>query len=110
MLLIASPGLAAFAVFLYWGAHDGGYAVTAWLPGALLLLGATRGNALGFVGAMLESMFAGIKTNKMFGGGSAEDMYRSLMTQEYGKAVAARGTLGIADTIKREMLRMQEAH
>jgi flagellar protein FlgJ len=64
----------------------------------------------GFVGAMLESMFAGIKTNKMFGGGSAEDMYRSLMTQEYGKAVAASGTLGIADTIKREMLRMQEAH
>lgn len=64
----------------------------------------------GFVSAMLESMFAGIKTNKMFGGGSAEDMYRSLMTQEYGKAVAQRGTLGIADTIKREMLRMQEAH
>ena len=59
---------------------------------------------------MLESMFAGIKTNKMFGGGSAEDMYRSLMTQEYGKAVAQSGTLGIADTIKREMLRMQEAH
>jgi peptidoglycan hydrolase FlgJ len=64
----------------------------------------------GFVSAMLESMFAGIKTNKMFGGGSAEDMYRSLMNQEYGKAVAARGSLGIADTIKREMLRMQEAH
>jgi len=39
MLLIASPGLVAFSVFLYWGAHDGGYAVTAWLPGALLLLG-----------------------------------------------------------------------
>ena len=39
MLLIASPGLAAFAVFLYWGAHNGGYAVTAWLPGALFLLG-----------------------------------------------------------------------
>lgn len=39
MLLIVSPGLVAFTVFLYWGAHDGGYAVTAWLPGALLLLG-----------------------------------------------------------------------
>lgn len=64
----------------------------------------------GFVTAMLESMFAGVKTNKMFGGGSAEDMYRSLMNQEYGKAVAERGSLGIADTIKREMLRMQEAH
>ena len=64
----------------------------------------------GFVTAMLESMFAGINTNKMFGGGSAEGMYRSLLNQEYGKAIAERGSLGIADTIKREMLRMQEVH
>ena len=64
----------------------------------------------GFVGAMLESMFAGIKTDKMFGGGSGEDMYRSLMTQEYGKAIAERGTLGIADSIKSAMIRMQEVH
>jgi Rod binding domain-containing protein len=64
----------------------------------------------GFVSAMLESMYAGIKTDKMFGGGSAEGMYRSLLNQEYGKAIAERGSLGIADTIKREMLRMQEVH
>jgi Rod binding domain-containing protein len=64
----------------------------------------------GFVSAMLESMFAGIKTDKMFGGGSAEGMYRSLLNQEYGKAVAAGGSLGIADAIKREMLHLQEAH
>ena len=64
----------------------------------------------GFVSAMLESMFAGVKTNKTFGGGSAEGMYRSLLNQEYGKAIAAHGTLGIADAIKREMLHLQEAH
>jgi Rod binding domain-containing protein len=64
----------------------------------------------GFVSAMLESMYAGIKTDKMFGGGSAEGMYRSLLNQEYGKAIAARGSLGIADSIKREMIRMQETH
>ena len=64
----------------------------------------------GFVSAMLESMFAGIKTDKTFGGGEAEDMYRSLMNQEYGKAIAARGTLGIADSIKSAMIRMQEVH
>ncbi|GGF39017.1 hypothetical protein GCM10011611_51720 [Aliidongia dinghuensis] len=64
----------------------------------------------GFVSAMLESMFAGIKTDKLFGGGSAEGMYRSLLNQEYGKAVAAHGSLGIADAIKREMLHLQEAH
>ncbi|HLZ67217.1 MAG TPA: rod-binding protein [Aliidongia sp.] len=64
----------------------------------------------GFMSAMLESMYAGVKTNKMFGGGSAEGMYRSLLNQEYGKAIAARGSLGIADSIKREMIRMQETH
>jgi Rod binding domain-containing protein len=64
----------------------------------------------GFVSAMLESMYAGVKTDKMFGGGSAEGMYRSLLNQEYGKAIAQRGSLGIADSIKREMIRMQEAH
>jgi Rod binding domain-containing protein len=63
----------------------------------------------GFVSAMLESMFAGVKTNKMFGGGSAEGMYRSLLNQEYGKVVAQRGSLGIADAIKREMMHLQEA-
>jgi Rod binding domain-containing protein len=64
----------------------------------------------GFVSAMLESMFAGVKTDKMFGGGQAEGMYRSLLNQEYGKVIAARGGLGIADSIKREMLHLQEAH
>ena len=64
----------------------------------------------GFVSAMLESMFAGIKTNKLFGGGSGEDMFRSLLNQEYGKAISERGSLGIADAIKREMLRLQEVH
>jgi flagellar protein FlgJ len=46
----------------------------------------------------------------MFGGGEAEGMYRSLLNQEYGKAIAAHGSLGIADAIKREMLHLQEAH
>jgi Rod binding domain-containing protein len=59
---------------------------------------------------MLESMFAGVKTDKMFGGGSAENMYRSLLNQEYGKVISQRGSLGIADAIKREMLHLQEAH
>ncbi len=62
----------------------------------------------GFVSAMLESMYAGVKTDKMFGGGSAEGMYRTMLNQEYVKAIAARVSLGIADSIKREMIRMQE--
>jgi|HubBroStandDraft_1064217.scaffolds.fasta_scaffold00043_76 flagellar protein FlgJ len=61
-----------------------------------------------FMSSMLESMTAGVKTDKMFGGGDGEQMFRSMLNQEYGKAIAATGTLGIASSIEREMLRMQE--
>ena len=61
-----------------------------------------------FMTSMLESMTAGIKTDKMFGGGEAEPLYRSMLNQEYGKAIAAHGSLGIADAIQHEMLKMQE--
>ena len=63
-----------------------------------------------FVTSMLESMWAGVKTDKMFGGGPGEEMYRSLLNQEYGKAIAKQGSLGIADSIQKEMLRLQEHH
>jgi Rod binding domain-containing protein len=61
-----------------------------------------------FMSSMLESMTAGIKTDKTFGGGQGETMYRSLLNQEYGKAIASTGTLGLAASIEREMLRVQE--
>jgi O-antigen ligase len=41
LLLFVLPGLAAVGLFVYWGAHEGGYPVTSWLPGALFLLGLT---------------------------------------------------------------------
>ena len=63
-----------------------------------------------FMSSMLESMTAGAKTDKMFGGGEGEQMFRSMLNQEYGKAIAATGTLGIASSIEHEMLRMQEQH
>ena len=61
-----------------------------------------------FMTSMLESMSAGIKTDKTFGGGQAEQMYRSMMNQEYGKAIASRDTLGIAQAVEKEMLQIQE--
>ena len=61
-----------------------------------------------FMTSMLESMTAGAKPDKMFGGGQGEQMYRSMLNQEYGKAIASTGTLGIADAIEREMLKLQE--
>ena len=61
-----------------------------------------------FLSQMLESMFKGIRTDGPFGGGHAEEMMRSFMLQEYGKVMAANGGVGIADAVKRELLRAQE--
>lgn len=62
-----------------------------------------------FLAQMVTHMFAGIKTNKMFGGGASEDIYRSMMAQEYGKTLAQAGGIGIADQVLREIMRIQEA-
>ena len=61
-----------------------------------------------FLGQMLAPMFQGLETEGMFGGGSAERVYRSMMVQEYGRAMASNGGIGIADAVQREILRMQE--
>lgn len=61
-----------------------------------------------FVSQVLESMFAGLKTDGPFGGGQGELVFRSLMLQEYGKVLAERGGLGLADGVVRDMLKLQE--
>ena len=61
-----------------------------------------------FLSSMLEHMFAGVRTDGPFGGGQAETVYRSLMMQEYGKVIAKAGGVGIADMVKRELIRAQE--
>jgi len=58
---------------------------------------------------MLNGMFAGVKTDGMFGGGPGEEMFRSLMIDEYARQIAAQGGgLGLADSVTRELLKRQE--
>ena len=61
-----------------------------------------------FVSMMLESMFAGIKTDTMFGGGQGEAVFRSMLLQEYGKSISQSDGFGIADSVQREILKLQE--
>ncbi|MBL26837.1 MAG: chemotaxis protein chel [Rhodospirillaceae bacterium] len=61
-----------------------------------------------FVGQMLGHMYAGIETDGPFGGGFGEEMFRSMMIDEYGKIMTRRGGIGIADAVERELLKMQE--
>ena len=61
-----------------------------------------------FLSKMAETMFEGISTDGMFGGGHAEKVYRSLLVNEYGKAMAKNGSVGVADEVMRSILEMQE--
>jgi Rod binding domain-containing protein len=62
-----------------------------------------------FATQMLKPMFEELSTDGFFGGGHAEGVFRSLMVDELGKLIAQRGELGIADTVQRELLKLQEA-
>jgi len=62
-----------------------------------------------FLGQMMETMFQGIRTDGPFGGGHGESVYRSLLVQEYGKVIAKRGGIGLADAVTRQMIGIQEA-
>jgi flagellar protein FlgJ len=61
-----------------------------------------------FIGQMMGSMTEGLETDSYFGGGHGEEMWRSMLNQEYGKEVAKSGRLGIASTVMAGMLRAQE--
>ena len=62
-----------------------------------------------FLGQMLQPMFASIDTAPPVGGGYAEKMWRSMMVDEMGKSMAEAGGIVLADSIQREILRLQEA-
>ena len=62
-----------------------------------------------FMSQMLQPMFEGLKVDPNFGGGHGEEVMRSFMMQEYGKAMSAHGGLGIASMIKSAMIKAQEA-
>ncbi len=63
-----------------------------------------------FLNTMLSQMFAGVKTDGPFGGGQGEEMFRSLLIEQYGANIAAAGGIGIADDVARELLSLQEAN
>jgi peptidoglycan hydrolase FlgJ len=62
-----------------------------------------------FLSQMIGYMFEGIKTDGLFGGGNGEEMFRSMMFDEFGKTLARAGGIGLADAVQREILKAQEA-
>lgn len=60
-----------------------------------------------FLSTMFQHMFQGLETDGPFGGGAGEEMFRSMMTEAMGKQVAKSGGIGLADTVQREILKLQ---
>ena len=61
-----------------------------------------------FISQFLGSMFSGISADGPTGGGEGEEMFRSLMIDQYGKSMEQRGGFGIASALQRQLLKHQE--
>jgi Rod binding domain-containing protein len=61
-----------------------------------------------FLAQMLAPMFAGLETDGLGGGGMGEEIFRPMLIERYAEALAQAGGVGIADSIVREFMRLQE--
>lgn len=60
-----------------------------------------------YLSSMLQPMFDSVEVDETFGGGHGEEMFRSMLTNEYAKQIAGRG-VGLAENVYRELLSAQE--
>lgn len=61
-----------------------------------------------FLSEMLGPVFEKLEVDSMFGGGHGEQMYRSMLVQEYGKQLAKNGGVGIQDVLISQMQEYQK--
>jgi flagellar protein FlgJ len=62
-----------------------------------------------FISQFLGAMFSGIKADGITGGGEGEEMFRSLMVDQYAAGLQGQGGFGLAAQVKAQMLKMQES-
>jgi flagellar protein FlgJ len=60
-----------------------------------------------FLSNMLQTMFKNVSTAPPFGGGPAEDMWKSFLAEAMAKQMASRGGIGVSRAVEREMLKLQ---
>tara|TARA_B100001971_G_C17891943_1_gene383486 strand:- start:119 stop:505 length:387 start_codon:yes stop_codon:yes gene_type:complete len=60
-----------------------------------------------FLSQMFAQMFNGLEVDPVFGGGKGEEVFRSMMVEEYGKRIADQGGIGIAEHVKTKLIDIQ---
>lgn len=61
-----------------------------------------------FLAQMMAPMFENSTKSSLFGG-AGQEIWNSLLTQEYGRAMAAHGGIGIGQSMMRQLMQQQEA-
>ena len=62
-----------------------------------------------FLNSMFSQMTSGVKGEGPFGDTTGTGVWRSMLTDEYSKNFAKAGGIGIADTVYKELIALQEA-
>ena len=62
-----------------------------------------------FLSSMFQQMYTGIKGEGPFGGGQGVGVWRSFLTDQYGKSIAKAGGIGLAKDVYRTLLQHQAA-
>ena len=57
---------------------------------------------------MLSPMFEGVGVDPTFGGGHGEEMFKTMLLDQYGKQMAANDSLGMVHQIAGTLLNIQE--
>ncbi|MFN3514087.1 MAG: rod-binding protein [Phenylobacterium sp.] len=60
-----------------------------------------------FLAIMFGQMFKTAEISAPFGGGQGEEMFKSFYAEAVAKQVTQAGGVGLADTVAREMLKLQ---
>jgi peptidoglycan hydrolase FlgJ len=63
-----------------------------------------------FLNSMFQHMFTGVEGDGPLGGHGALKVWRSMLTDEYAKAFAKKGGIGIATHVYDALLKQQGAH
>lgn len=60
-----------------------------------------------FITQLLNIMYQDVPVDENFGGGHAEETWRGLMLDEYGKNIANAGGMGLSDMVKNQLIQYQ---
>jgi flagellar protein FlgJ len=61
-----------------------------------------------FLSSILEEVYASVDEDGPFDGGEGAKIWRSLRTEEFARAIARAGGIGLAEHVERHLIAMQE--